>query len=146
MKRPKWFATVLGIAIFTAIIAAPITHVAGQPIKMTLWSGYPEMKPYFEAATKYYNELHPNVTIEISTFPLREVERKYAVSLPTKSGPDIVESRKAVVSGVSRVHRKRLYVNKPGRSDGVSQERRVSSPLRIGQHLAGKGLWCADPV
>ena len=74
------------------IKVAPLAATAGQPVKLTLWSGYPEMKPYFDAAAKFYNELHPNVTIEVSTFPLRDIERKYAVSLPTNSGPDIAET------------------------------------------------------
>jgi multiple sugar transport system substrate-binding protein len=83
-----------------ALIAGPAIATAAQPIKLTLWSGYPEMKPYFEAAAKFYTELHPNVTIETSTFPLRDAERKYAVSLPTDSGPDIVEA----LSYIAQIH------------------------------------------
>jgi len=64
---------------------------ASQPIKLTIWSGWPEMKPVYEAAAKYYKELHPHISVEFSGFPIREVERKYAISLPTKTGPDIVD-------------------------------------------------------
>jgi multiple sugar transport system substrate-binding protein len=100
MKKPRWFGTILGVALLTSLLAIPATCLAGQPIKLTLWSGYPEMKPYFEAAAKYYNELHPNISIEVSTFPLRDVEQKYAVSLPTKSGPDIGEMQ----SYIAQIH------------------------------------------
>lgn len=82
----------VALAVVIFVLAAPPQSGLAQPIKLTLWSGYPEMKPYFEAAAKYYTEAHPNITVEVSTFPLREVERKYAVSLPTKSGPDIAET------------------------------------------------------
>jgi len=85
-------APILALAALAVFLAAPLGASAGQPVKLTLWSGYPEMKPYFEAAARFYNELRPNVTIEVSTFPLRDIERKYAVSLPTNSGPDIAES------------------------------------------------------
>ena len=70
---------------------APTAQPLAAPIKLTIWSGWPEMQPVYEAAAKWYKELHPNVTIEFSGFPIREVERKYAVSLPTKTGPDIVD-------------------------------------------------------
>src|SRR5271157_668933 len=92
MEKLRWLRAAFGITLLSMIFLAPVADVSAQPIKLTMWSGYPEMKPYFEAAAKYYNELHPNITIEVSTFPLREVERKYAVSLPTKSGPDIAEA------------------------------------------------------
>jgi multiple sugar transport system substrate-binding protein len=92
MKRFAWFFPLLALVVIGGILAAPVAGAAGQAVKLTLWSGYPEMKPYFDAAAKFYNELHPNVTIEVSTFPLRDIERKYAVSLPTNSGPDIAES------------------------------------------------------
>ena len=92
MRQCRWFRPLMALAAVAVLLVAPLAASAGQPVKLTLWSGYPEMKPYFDAAAKFYNELHPNVTIEVSTFPLRDIERKYAVSLPTNSGPDIAES------------------------------------------------------
>ena len=92
MRQWRWIRPMMALTAVAVLLVAPLAALAGQPIKLTLWSGYPEMKPYFDAAAKYYNELHPNVTIEVSTFPLRDIERKYAVSLPTKSGPDIAET------------------------------------------------------
>jgi multiple sugar transport system substrate-binding protein len=92
MTTWRWIRTGIVAAALLACLVAPLAATAGQPVKLTLWSGYPEMKPYFDAAAKFYNELHPNVTIEVSTFPLRDIERKYAVSLPTNSGPDIAET------------------------------------------------------
>jgi multiple sugar transport system substrate-binding protein len=92
MRQCRWSRPIMALAAVAVLLFAPLAAAAGQPVKLTLWSGYPEMKPYFDAAAKFYNELHPNVTIEVSTFPLRDIERKYAVSLPTNSGPDIAES------------------------------------------------------
>lgn len=93
MPELRWLKGVLVVAAIAVLLVAPaVAGAAAQPIKLNLWSGYPEMKPYFEAAAKFYNELNPNVTVEVSTFPLRDIERKYAVSLPTNSGPDIAES------------------------------------------------------
>ena len=92
MRQRRWFRPMTALTALAVLLVVPLAASAGQSVKLTLWSGYPEMKPYFDAAAKFYNELHPNVTIEVSTFPLRDIERKYAVSLPTNSGPDIAES------------------------------------------------------
>ena len=52
---------------------APTAQPLAAPIKLTIWSGWPEMQPVYEAAANWYKELHPNVTIEFSGFPIREV-------------------------------------------------------------------------
>jgi multiple sugar transport system substrate-binding protein len=92
MRHHRSLGALIAFTIVTAGLLATLRPAPAQSVKLTLWSGYPEMKPYFEAAAKYFSESRPGVTVEVSTFPLREVERKYAVSLPTKSGPDIAET------------------------------------------------------
>jgi multiple sugar transport system substrate-binding protein len=92
MRHHRSLGALIAFTIVTAVLLATLRPAPAQSVKLTLWSGYPEMKPYFEAAAKYFSESRPGVTVEVSTFPLREVERKYAVSLPTKSGPDIAET------------------------------------------------------
>jgi multiple sugar transport system substrate-binding protein len=92
MRHHRSLGALIAFTIVTAVLLATLRPAPAQSVKLTLWSGYPEMRPYFEAAAKYFSESRPGVTVEVSTFPLREVERKYAVSLPTKSGPDIAET------------------------------------------------------
>jgi len=61
-------------------------------VKLVLQSGYPEMVPFYQQVMKDYGKSHPDVEIELTSFALREHERKLAVSLPTHTGPDIVEA------------------------------------------------------
>ncbi|HHV61395.1 MAG TPA: extracellular solute-binding protein [Firmicutes bacterium] len=90
MKSGRSFPVITVAACIIMLILSSLVCAAPSK-KLTLWTGYPEMEPFFKAAAKWYNELHPDVTIEVASFPLREVERKYAVSLPTRTGPDIAE-------------------------------------------------------
>ncbi len=84
----------------TALI---ITFVAGglllvtegisqAKITLTLWSGFSELTPVYELAIKDYESLHPNVSIKLATFDLRDQERKLAVALPSGTGPDMIET------------------------------------------------------
>ena len=82
----------LTVLLVCLMVLMTTSVVDAAPKKLVLWTGYPEMQPYFETAARMYNELHPDVIIEVAAFPLREVERKYAVSLPTGTGPDICET------------------------------------------------------
>ncbi|NLZ53323.1 MAG: extracellular solute-binding protein [Thermoanaerobacteraceae bacterium] len=88
MKTSKLFLKV-AVMVFVIMSLCPI---GGASKELTLWTGYPEMEPFFKAAAQWYQELHPDVVINVASFPLREVERKYAVSLPTGTGPDIAEA------------------------------------------------------
>lgn len=64
---------------------------AAEEITLQLWSGYPEMEPYYELAIKDYQKEHPDVRIQISTYALRDFERKINISVPTGTGPDFFE-------------------------------------------------------
>ncbi len=59
-------------------------------IKLNLWIGYPEFDEWLAQMAKAYNEKHPNVTIECTSYNLRDVETKLSTALPANSGPDIV--------------------------------------------------------
>lgn len=58
-------------------------------VKLTLWIGYPEFDEFLAEMATAYNEMHPNVTIECTSFNLRDVETKLSTALPAGSGPDI---------------------------------------------------------
>ncbi len=47
-----------------------------EAVTISLWSGYPEMEPYYKRVTDEYTKQHPNVSFEIVTHPLREFEQK----------------------------------------------------------------------
>lgn len=60
------------------------------PIDLTLWIGYPEFDEWLAQVSNAYMEKHPNVSIECTSFNLRDVETKLSTALPANSGPDIV--------------------------------------------------------
>jgi multiple sugar transport system substrate-binding protein len=64
----------------------------GSGAKMlSVWSGYPEMKPYYERVAAEFTKTHPDVTVEILTHPLREFEQKLSATIPAKTVADIIE-------------------------------------------------------
>ena len=65
---------------------------SGSTVSLSLWGGYPEQEPFYKQAAEAYSRLHPNVTIEILTMPLRESEQKYAAAIPSNTSSDIMET------------------------------------------------------
>lgn len=63
-----------------------------EPVKLTVWTGYPELDPWLQKMAKAYNEANTNVTIEILSFPLRDFEKKVATSIPSKTCADIIST------------------------------------------------------
>ncbi|HEX7056293.1 MAG TPA: extracellular solute-binding protein [Bacilli bacterium] len=64
--------------------------VSDKPVEINLWSGYPELDPWFNKMADAYHTQHPNVTIHISSFPLRDFEKKVATSVPSNSAAEII--------------------------------------------------------
>jgi len=62
----------------------------GKPVELTIWGGYPELDPWYKKMAEDYKKEHPNVTINIASFPLRDFEKKVAAGLPSSSAADIV--------------------------------------------------------
>ncbi|MBU5444400.1 extracellular solute-binding protein [Paenibacillus sp. MSJ-34] len=61
-----------------------------KPVELTIWGGYPELDPWYKKMAEEYKKEHPNVTINIASFPLRDFEKKAAAGLPSGSAADIV--------------------------------------------------------
>ena len=75
----------------TSAPAATSATSSNQPVKLTIWSGYPEMEPWYKEVTDAYTKEHPNVTFEILTFPLRDYEQKLSATIPSDTAADIIE-------------------------------------------------------
>ncbi|ALS25167.1 MULTISPECIES: extracellular solute-binding protein [Paenibacillus] len=63
---------------------------ADQAVSLSIWTGWPELDPYFKKMAEEYKKTKPNVSIEVSSFPLRDYEKKVAAALPSKSAADIL--------------------------------------------------------
>ncbi|MEK3723250.1 extracellular solute-binding protein [Paenibacillus sp. FSL H8-0034] len=62
----------------------------GKAVSLSIWTGWPELDPFFKKMADDYKKTKPNVSIEISSFPLRDYEKKVAAALPSKSAADIL--------------------------------------------------------
>lgn len=82
---------ILGMAFVLLLAANMALFAADKPITLSLWSGYPEMEALFKHAAEGYKKLHPNVSIEILTHPLREYEQKLSATIPSNTAADILD-------------------------------------------------------
>lgn len=63
---------------------------AAENVALTLWTGYPEFDGWLSQVAAAYMADHPNVTIECTSFDLRDEETKLSVSLPAGTAADII--------------------------------------------------------
>lgn len=87
-------ASGLAIGSIVLLVAIGFPGIPGQAapaVTLSLWSGYPELTPVFQAAAADYKKAHPDVTITILTTELRDYERKLAASIPAGTAGDILE-------------------------------------------------------
>lgn len=83
--------------VAAGVLLAGISGAHAQTI--TVWSGYPELTPFYEHVAEDFNETHPGVTIDVQAIPLREHERRVALGLSSGSaGAVIVELNSATAS------------------------------------------------
>ncbi len=58
---------------------------------LAIWTGFPELQPFYQAVADAYGKLHPEVKFTFFSTSLREAEQKLTAAVPTGSGPDIYD-------------------------------------------------------
>jgi multiple sugar transport system substrate-binding protein len=58
---------------------------------LAIWTGYPELQPFYQAVADAYSKVNPGVKITIFATSLRECEQKLSAAVPTGTGPDIFD-------------------------------------------------------
>jgi multiple sugar transport system substrate-binding protein len=58
---------------------------------LAIWTGFPEVQPFYQAAADAYAKLHPEVKFTVFSTSLREMEQKLSAAVPTGTGPDIFD-------------------------------------------------------
>jgi multiple sugar transport system substrate-binding protein len=58
---------------------------------LTIWTGFPECQPFYQAVADAYTKLHPEVKFTVFSTSLREMEQKLSAAVPTGTGPDIYD-------------------------------------------------------
>jgi multiple sugar transport system substrate-binding protein len=59
--------------------------------EVTVWSGYPELAPFYEHVAQGMKQKYPNLTLKVQAIPLREHEKRIALALPSGSAAEILE-------------------------------------------------------
>jgi multiple sugar transport system substrate-binding protein len=70
---------------------APVATVDNTSATLTIWTGYPELEPFYKDVAAQFQKTHPNVQFQFLSTTLREFEAKLQTALPSCSGPDIFD-------------------------------------------------------
>ena len=113
-------AALLG-TVFGASLAS-----AAMAVEITVWSGYPEMVPFYEHVAEGMKADHPDLTVHVEAIALREHEKRIALGAP-----------------LIGEHRQRLLLETRQAEHHIGAERRL--PL-TDRRLAGGERGLADPA
>ena len=87
--------TVLKLAAGASIASSSSMRFASRAFAadttLAIWTGFPELQPFYQAVADAYTKLHPEVKFTFFSTSLRETEQKLSAAVPTGTGPDIYD-------------------------------------------------------
>ncbi|PYM63993.1 MAG: hypothetical protein DMD79_07345 [Candidatus Rokuibacteriota bacterium] len=90
----RTFLKQVGTAGLVTAAGAPLFRPrvsVAAPVTLTLWTGFPDIEPFYKMAAQEYAKKNPGFKLETLSSQLREMEQKLTAAIPTDSGPDIFE-------------------------------------------------------
>ncbi|MDE1993747.1 MAG: extracellular solute-binding protein [Rhizobiaceae bacterium] len=82
-------AALLGAALGAGLLAS-LSNASAETI--TVWSGYPEMAPFYQHVADGLKATHPNLDVKVEAIALREHEKRVALGLSGGlPGPTVIE-------------------------------------------------------
>ena len=78
-----------GLASASGIALAPRAQAADTTL--AIWTGFPELQPFYEAVAKAYSSANPGVKCTVFSTSLHETEQKLSAAVPTGTGPDVYD-------------------------------------------------------
>jgi multiple sugar transport system substrate-binding protein len=76
---------------FGAATLALTFGAAAQAQTLTVWSGYPEMEPFYKKVGESLKKKYPNLQVKVEAIPLREHEKRLALALPSGAAAEVIE-------------------------------------------------------
>jgi multiple sugar transport system substrate-binding protein len=64
---------------------------AAMAVEITVWSGYPEMVPFYEHVAEGMKADHPDLTVNVQAIALREHEKRIALGLTSGEAAEVIE-------------------------------------------------------
>ncbi len=83
-------ATGAGLAAASGIGFASESQAAGV-VTLSIWTGFPELVPFYKTVADAYEKTHSNVKVTVFSTSLREAEQKLSAAVPTGTGPDVFD-------------------------------------------------------
>ncbi|NQS88944.1 extracellular solute-binding protein [Patescibacteria group bacterium] len=90
-KHKKARSLLISVLMLGMLLTAVSACQAAKRVNLLIWSGYPEMAPFYEKVAKDYENLHPGVKIDVAAFGLRDFERKLSMAIPSGTESDIMQ-------------------------------------------------------
>ena len=81
----------LRMATGVGLAAATGRAARAAEVTLSIWTGYPELVPWYQACGDAYAKANPGFKLNILSTSLREHEQKLAAALPTGTGPDLFD-------------------------------------------------------
>jgi len=82
-RRSSVVASLIGAALLAGISTA-------QAQKLTVWSGYPEMEPFYRHVAEGMKTKFPKLEVSVEAIPLREHEKRVALALASGANNALV--------------------------------------------------------
>ena len=79
------------LALAASGLALSFSMAAASAQTVTVWSGYPEMEPFYKKVGEGLKKKYPNLQVSVQAIPLREHEKRLALALPSNSAAEIIE-------------------------------------------------------
>jgi multiple sugar transport system substrate-binding protein len=83
--------------VFAAALLAGVTGAQAQ--KITVWSGYPELEPFYRHVADGMKAKYPSLDVSIEAIPLREHEKRVALALASGENRALVIELGAASAG-----------------------------------------------
>ena len=90
LGRRSALALAAGAGLGAGLVGASRGAQAAD-ITLSIWTGYPELVPVYQAAGEAYAKVKPGVKVTVFSTSLREHEQKLAAAMPTGTGPDLFD-------------------------------------------------------
>ena len=113
---------------------------AAATTTLAIWTGFPELVPFYQAVADAYGKLHPEVGFTFFSTSLREAEQKLSAAVPTGTGPDLFDIGTNI--SVNFIAADLIKPNEAG-DRSVSEERRLERLRGRLLHPRRQELWPA---
>ncbi len=121
-------AGIMGAALGAILVSMPLAASADE---LTVWSGYPEMVPFYKHVAESMKADYPDLTVNVQAIPLRDHEKRVALGVTSGSAGDVIE---LAVSTATRYMQNDLLAKAP--DDTVAY---VDDPANFNKFFADAG-------